>query len=205
MSASRGRRILAGQPRRDVIRARPRTGEDALRKIRAPLAALTIGTTMLTGCDRTPSEPAAAPSPAALAVPAPPFSVNEMMVMIVDQPGELLWDVEKEGGAPKTEEDWYQLENHAVSLASAATLVQLGGTGPSDAAWAADPLWRSSSEQLVQAALLARGAARGKDLPALINANGDIVDACEACHAKFKPDIPTGGLFIHQRPARDAP
>lgn len=169
------------------------------------VAGLVATAALLAGCDGKPT--ATAPNPtaaaAAPAAPTPPFSVNEMMVMIVDQPGELLWDVEKPGRAPKTAEDWYQLEIHAVSLASAATVIQLGGTGPNDATWAADPVWKSSAGKLASAALVARGAARAKDLPTLIKANGQIVDACEACHAKFKPDIPTGGLFIHKRPGID--
>jgi cytochrome c556 len=136
----------------------------------------------------------------ALPPPTPPFSVNEMMVMIVDQPGELLWDVEKAGHAPKTDEDWYNLENHAVSLASAATLIQLGGTGPADAGWARQPTWRSSAQQLVAAAMAARTAAHAKDMAGLTTANGQIVEACEGCHKEFKPDIPTGKLFLHHRP-----
>jgi cytochrome c556 len=124
-------------------------------------------------------------------------------VMIVDQPGEHLWDVEK-GHEPKTPEDWYQLENHAVSLASAATVIQLGGTGPNDVIWAAQPEWRAASEHLIAAALKSRQAAKAKDLAALIQANGEIVDACEACHDKYKPDIPTGGLFIHNGQATEA-
>jgi cytochrome c556 len=157
----------------------------------------------LAGCDNKPAAPPVTPVAAAAAAPAPPFSVNEMMVLIVDQPGELLWDIEKPGRAPKSDEDWYQLETHAAALATAGTVVQLGGTGPNDKTWAADPIWRASAEKLVSTALLARGAARAKDMSALIKANSQIVDACEACHAKFKPDIPTGGLFIHKRPGID--
>jgi len=155
------------------------------------------------GCDRAPAaksltgDPPVAAGPSA---PKPVFSINELMVMVVDHPGELLWDVEKAGHSPKTDEAWYQLEDHAVEVASASTVIQLGGTGPKDAEWASQPLWRTSAEQLTTAALAARLAAHHHDLTALVKANGHIVDACEACHAKFKPDIPTGGLFLHKRP-----
>src|SRR5450631_1769404 len=89
--------------------------------------------------------------------PIPPFSINEMMVEIVDHPGELLWEVEK-GHTPKNGEDWYELENHAIALAGAATLIQLGGTGPEDAKWASQPEWKKSAQQLATAALTARQA-----------------------------------------------
>jgi cytochrome c556 len=127
----------------------------------------------------------------------PVFSVNELMVMIVDRPGERLWSVEKAGHAPASAEEWYQLENHAVELATAAQLIGLGGTGPNDMVWSGDAGWQSASQDLVKASLAARTAAHNKDLGQLITANGQIVDACEACHKAFKLAIPTGGLFMH--------
>jgi cytochrome c556 len=169
----------------------------------ATILALSLGMALV-GCTKPSATKTAAVEPTAdttsAPVPKPVFSVNEQMVMIVDHPGELLWDVEKPGHAPKTDEAWYQLEDHAVELASAATLIQLGGTGPADAGWAKQPLWQSSAQNLVSAALKARQAAHAHDLPTLIAANGDVVAACEACHKQFKPDIPTGGLFMHHRP-----
>ncbi len=168
--------------------------------LKLSLCVLAIGSIGLLGACK-PAQEAAAPEAVAPAGPTPVFSINEMMVMIVDQPGELLWHVEKAGHAPKTDEDWYQLENHAVSLASAGTLIQLGGTGPTDMEWSARPEWKASANQMITAAQAARTAAKAKDLPALITANGQIVDACESCHKVFKPDFPTGGLFLHPQPA----
>lgn len=162
-------------------------------------------TVALVGCGKNeatthPAATTTAAVEAPLPLPITPFSINELMVMIVDQPGELLWDVEKPKHAPKTDEDWYQLEDHAVSLASAGTMIQLGGTGPADAGWVKQPHWRADAKNLVTAALAARTAAQAKDLPALVAANGQIVDACEACHKEYKPDIPTGKMFMHHRP-----
>jgi hypothetical protein len=172
----------------------------------AVLLSATVGLgALLQGCNQAaPPAPQAAassaPETAAMPAPKPVFSVNELMVMVVDHPGELLWDIEKKGHAPKTDEDWFQLEDHAIEVASAGTVIQLGGIGPKDAGWASQPEWRTSAEALTTAALGARLAAHNHDLKALIKSNGQIVDACEACHAKFKPDIPTGGLFLHKRP-----
>ena len=161
---------------------------------------MTLNRRIATALGLTAALAACTPSTTKTAAVTAPFSVNELMVMIVDHPGELLWDIEKDGHAPKTPEDWYQLENHSVELASAATLIKLGGTGPKDAGWASNKDWQSDAQRLVTAALAARQAAHNKDLPTLITANGQIVDACEACHKEFKPDIPTGGLFMHQPP-----
>jgi Cytochrome C' len=171
------------------------------------LVTLSLGASVLL-CGFTQSDVTKAAEKAMAAVPTsalaltPPFSINEMMVEIVDHPGELLWEIEK-GHTPKTGEDWYELENHAIALAGAATLIQLGGTGPEDAKWASQSEWKKSAQQLGTAALTARQAAKSRNLAALIDANGQIVDACESCHNKFKPDIPTGKLFIHHRPGVD--
>ena len=171
----------------------------------ARLVTLSLGASVLL-CGFTQSDVTkaaeAVSAPKSVSALTPPFSINEMMVEIVDHPGELLWEIEK-GHTPKTVEDWYELENHAIALAGAATLIQLGGTGPEDAKWASQPEWRRSAQQLATAALTARQAAKGRNLAALIVANGQIVDACESCHNKFKPDIPTGKLFIHHRPGVD--
>ena len=170
---------------------------------KAPIAsilALLCAGAALAGCQRFQPTKTAAVAPPPPPIVSAPFSVNEMMVMIVDRPGEQLWDVEKEGHTPTTAEDWYELESHAVDLASAATLIKLGGTGPKDMTWVREPSWQAAAQRLINGALEARQAAHARDKWALITANGEIVDACEACHKQFKPDIPTGGLFIHQRP-----
>lgn len=154
-----------------------------------------------------PSDPIAE-AKAAQTAPAPgpklALSINQMMVMIVDRPGEMLWDVEKPGRAPKGNEAWYQLESHAVDVMAAGALIQLGGTGPQDGAWSASPDWRTKANAMIDAAASARAAAQSQNLPALISANGQIVAACEACHKQFKPDLPTGGMFMHTRPAPPA-
>ena len=164
------------------------------------LTALLGGVAALAACSPPPEQKAAAPAASEAAgppAPKPLFTVNEMMVMIVDHPGELLWDTEKAGHGPKTEEDWYQLGNHAVELASAATLIKMGGTGGRDMEWAKDGRWQTAADHLASAALAARAATGAKDKAALVTANGQIVDACEECHKAFKPEIPTGGLFLH--------
>lgn len=170
-------------------------------KARGVVLPILLVTAALVGCQRAEPAKTVAAAPTVVAAVVPPLSINEMMVMIVDRPGELLWDVEKAGQGPKTAEDWYLLESHAVDLAGAATLIRIGGTGPKDAAWVKEPGWQAAAQQLSDAAVKARRAADGKDMDALIAANGEIVAACESCHKQFKPDIPTGGLFMHQRPA----
>ena len=69
-------------------------------------------------------QPAATP-PATSAPPAvtSPVSINASMVSIVDHAGHELWNVERQGKAPKTKADWENLAEHATQLAAASALV----------------------------------------------------------------------------------
>lgn len=171
---------------------------DALSRI--PALALAGGMTLLSGCSSQPPAPPTgteATPPAPIVTPA--LSVNELMVAMVDNAGHVLWDVEVEAQAPKNDADWVELEDHAVQIAAAGTLIQLGGTGQADAGWARLPGWKTSAQQMIEAALAARQAAMKRDLPAVVVANGRLVESCESCHKEFKPSLPTEGI-AHQRP-----
>lgn len=132
-------------------------------------------------------------SPQAPAVP-PVVSINALMVALVDHASHELWDVEKEGRAPKTDAQWNEVEHHAIQLAGAGTLIALGGTGQADPGWAQSPLWKQFSQQLNEAGTAALSAARGKNVEALVKANSQLVEVCESCHKQFKPELPTEGI-----------
>ena len=123
------------------------------------------------------------------------------MVGLVDHAAHALWDVEREGYAPKSDEDWAEVEDSAVQLAASATVIAIGGTGPADPGWAQLPDWKRFSLELRDGALLARTAAQDRKLDALVKANGQIVDVCEACHKAFKPQLPTERI-VHRHRSR---
>ncbi len=161
---------------------------------------------VVAGCSAPPApqqEAAPAPAPAAAPPVAPTTSINELMVAWVDNASHVLWDVEKPGFAPKNEADWVEVEDHAVQLAAAGTLIQLAGTGPSDPVWVQRDGWKSNARLMGEAGRAAFTAAKARNLPALIEANGSLVATCEGCHKEFKPDAPTEGI-AHQRPHSDS-
>ncbi len=152
-----------------------------------------LGALLLYGCNRgvEPQPQAVQQSaPAPLAVP-PVLSINELMVDWIDHSGHELWDAERDEHAPKTDADWRRIDRHATQLAASGTLVALGGTGQADPGWAASPLWKKYSQELTNAGKAAQAAARNKNLEALVTANGNLVESCQACHDEFKPDLPT--------------
>lgn len=159
---------------------------------------------LLAGCGNGP-QPQQGSEPAALSQPAvtPRTSINALMVTMIDNAGHVLWDAEKEVSAPKSDADWVELEDHATQLAAAGTLIQLGGTGPADMGWIHQTGWKTSADAMSDAAEAALGAAKSKNLQALVKANGNLVASCESCHKAFKPALPTEGI-AHQRPHSEA-
>jgi hypothetical protein len=160
---------------------------------------------LLTAC----STPPAAPKPEAAVAPpaaAPPVtlntSYNELMVAWIDNASHVLWDAEKKGFAPKNDADWVEIEDHAIQVAAAGSVLQLQGLGPSDAQWVAQDGWKTNARLMSEAGKTAAAAAKSRSLPALIEANGKLVETCEGCHKQFKPDLPSEGI-AHQRPHSD--
>ena len=162
--------------------------------------ALIVGV-VLPGCrnsvEESPAPPAAAPSAAAPAAFRPVVSVNALMVGWIDDAAHVVWDVEKEGMAPKNDREWVNLEDHAIQLAAAGTLIELGGTGVADPGWITQRGWKENAEKMTVAALELRDAATRHDLKQVTEANGKLVESCEACHDAFKPELPSEGI-AHQ-------
>ena len=156
------------------------------------------GTWLIAGCG-TPApveqKPAAtAPAPSAPPVVMSPVSINAAMVSIIDHAGHELWNVEREGKAPKTKADWENLAEHATQLAAAGALVRVPGTGVNDVTWVATPSWQKWSRAMSDAALAALKATEAENREALVAANGQLVEACEGCHKEFKPQLPSEGI-----------
>ena len=155
------------------------------------------------GCS-APAEtprPSAPPVSAVGSAPAvvSPVSINAEMVRVVDHAAHQLWNVEKEGMAPKTDADWENIVEHATQIASAGALIRLEGTGPNDRTFVQQPDWHKFGAAVSNAGLAALKAAEAKNQEALVAANGQLVEACEGCHKRFKPALPSEGI-VHAHP-----
>jgi hypothetical protein len=166
--------------------------------------AVVTAVVLMAACSQPPAAPQQTPAaaPPAPSAPVLNLSYNELMVALVDNASHVLWDVEKKGFAPKNEADWVELEDHATQLVAAGTLIQLQGAGPTDATWVGQEAWKTNARLLSEAGKAAMGAAKSRNLPALVEANGKLVETCEGCHKQFKPDLPSEGI-AHQRPHSD--
>jgi hypothetical protein len=164
-------------------------------------AGLLVTSLLLAACSAPPAtpQPEAAAAPPAAAPMTLNTSYNELMVAWIDNASHVLWDVEKPGFEPKDEADWVELEDHAIQLAAAGTLIQLQGMGPTDATWVNQEGWKTNARLLSEAGKTALEAAKARNLPALVEANGKLVLSCLGCHKEFKPELPSEGI-MHQRP-----
>ena len=124
-------------------------------------------------------------------VAAPPsMSINELMMTVITPATNALWGVED----PSTVDEWQALADSATLVIDAAATMKLGGSGPSDMQWAADPAWQSFTDTLAAAAADAYSAAMDKDLAALYQANDVLYPPCEECHLQFHPGVRDNGV-----------
>jgi hypothetical protein len=164
---------------------------------------LGAGALLLVGCSsgsEPPAQPAQTAQPAVTSTPppsGPPVSINAEMVSIVDHAGHALWDVEREGKAPKTPGDWELVAEHATQIAAAGTLITLPGTGPNDLTMTQQADWKKWARAMSDAGLAAFRASQKQDIKALVAANSQLVEACESCHKQYKPALPSEGI-AHQ-------
>ena len=164
---------------------------------------ITLGASLVlaVGCapaSEPPATPAQTTQPAAATPPPPPsmpVSINAVMVSLVDHAGHGLWDVEIEGRAPKTQQDWEMVAEHAIQMAASGTLITIPGTGPNDLRLTNEADWRKWARAMSDAGMAAFKATEAKDMKALVAANSQLVDTCEGCHQAYKPDIPSEGIL----------
>ena len=168
-------------------------------KITAAAFTLSLGVSavLVIGCSPG-SQPAAQPAQPVVTSTSPPsgppVSINAAMVAVVDHAGHALWDVEREGRAPKTPADWELIAEHAIQMAAAGTLITLPGTGPNDLTLTQQADWKKWSRAMSDAGLAAFRASESKDMKALVAANSQLVDSCEGCHKQYKPSLPSEGI-----------
>jgi hypothetical protein len=163
---------------------------------------LVFSAVLLAGC-AAPSEPpapetAAAPPVESSASPSfgiePQVSINAVMVGLVVHAAHHIWDLGREGAAPESENDWVEVEHHAIQLAAGASWIATGGAGEPDAGWVRQLPWSEYATQVNNGATAALEAARARNLESVLAAGDRIIEACEGCHREFKPDLPTEGI-----------
>ncbi len=115
----------------------------------------------------------------------PTMSVNDLMVTVVTPATDTLWGIED----PQTDEEWQVFIDAAMVVIDAGNTIKVGGTGPNDAEWAANPEWQAFADTLIGAGVDAKAAAENRDLEAMYTAGEVLYPPCEECHLKFHPGV----------------
>jgi len=116
----------------------------------------------------------------------PLVSIKELMEKTITPATNTLWNAFE----PPTEEaQWVALEEAAVTLLAASSVVALGGTGPMDAEWAKEPGWQAYNQVMIDAGRDALEAIRERDHDALLAAGDVLYPPCEGCHQQYNPGV----------------
>lgn len=142
----------------------------------------------------------------------PTATVEELMRAVIDPAADAVWDavvitstlegVERQ--VPDGDDDWRDLEHHAVRLMEAGNLLQIEGR-PVAAADSVSELpgidlepadiairmteqygaWLRSARELHDAGLIVLNAARARSVDAILESGDRLDAACESCHSRF--------------------
>jgi hypothetical protein len=148
------------------------------------------------------TRPAEAPGDGGAAGAEPQFKTvatnDQVMDAIIIPNAQSIWDavVYVDGKlvtAPKTDDNWYNLQMNAYAVAEAGNLLKIGARVKDNEDWV------KFSTALTDSSMEAVRAAEKKDLQALLTAGGHVYNVCTDCHRKYvqadanapDPPVPT--------------
>jgi len=121
-----------------------------------------------------------------------PISLLDLMRASVEIPAEGIWAAQ---GADKLgDDDWLLADQDSASLAGAATLMSMPGTGKHDRKWVANADWQSWVRDVQKTALEIRAAAKARDQVRFGTAADHLSEVCQTCHTKYRPAAPSDGV-----------
>tara|TARA_A100001391_G_scaffold48774_5_gene29073 strand:- start:5708 stop:6250 length:543 start_codon:yes stop_codon:yes gene_type:complete len=133
-----------------------------------------------------------------------PVSINAAMVGLIDQSADYLWAMGN-GDLPKDAHDWDQVRAASYDMIIGGAVIQIPGTGEHDAEWVKAEDWRTWSNELTKIGedALPLAEEQSTDVDEWRALGNRLIDNCEACHAAYKPEIPSQGI-LHEEISRDA-
>ena len=117
----------------------------------------------------------------------PIATVDQVMDAIVVPSSQAVFDaVVYENGAlvqaPKTDEDWFRVQMHALAVAEAGNLLMM----PPRAKDAGE--WGTFAHQMVTSGAAVARAAESQDVEELLRTGGELYRSCAGCHEKYLPE-----------------
>jgi hypothetical protein len=109
-------------------------------------------------------------------------TVHPSAEVVFDSVGTIISFSGVEEIAPKSEEEWANVQHSALTLAEAGNLLMMPGRAKSDSEW------MKLAQGLINVGLLAHKAAKAKNPEALFEAGGQIYETCLRCHSRYWPN-----------------
>lgn len=111
-------------------------------------------------------------------------TTDQVMDAIIIPNAQAIWDAVvyidgKLVTAPKTDDDWYNLQMNAYAVAEAGNLLKIGQRVKDNGDWV------TFSTALTDSSMEAVRAAEKKDLQALLAAGGNVYKVCTDCHRQY--------------------
>ena len=121
------------------------------------------------------------------AAPEPVADVKQLMSSILEPAADVYWDaagtiIDTLGVhelAPTTDDKWLAVSNAALMIAESGNLLMLEGRARDR------NRWMTLSRALVTTGRTAMTAAASRDPAAVLDAGGQVYEACTACHAAY--------------------
>lgn len=116
--------------------------------------------------------------------PDPGLNIREVMLSVIAPMTNKLWAASD----VKTDEEWQALEQAAMTVIAAGTVVAQGGPDGAYSEQAKNADWQAFTQQMMAAARQAVQAIQNHDEEALFNAGNEaLYPPCENCHAVYLP------------------
>lgn len=162
-------------------------------KARIGIVALAISA--LAGCQQA-AEPTTQAQASSAGLSRLPVSINAAMVGLVDHSADYLFALGN-GDLPRNDNDWHLVTSSAYEMMLSGAVIQVPGNGQFDEQWTANPEWQALARDLttIGAQALSLSEAKSTDVDEWRKVGDRLIQNCLACHAKFKPEIPSEGVL----------
>jgi cytochrome c556 len=90
--------------------------------------------------------------------------------------------------------DWLLAEQDATNVIASASFIANAGIGPKDKAMQANADYQAWAKDVQDTGIKILAAVKAKDQMAMGAAADHLSDTCQACHDKYRPQVPSDGV-----------
>ncbi len=131
-------------------------------------------------------------APAKRGLPPPPLTTLQLMRANVEIPADGIWAAAT--AKSLSDQDWALAEQDAMNIIASATFIAAGGNTAKDKAKTLKADYQGWAREVQATGIKILAAAKAKDQMKMSEAGDRLVDVCQSCHDKYRPEIPSDGV-----------